>query len=82
MDTYLTRNLDNRTRRLNHQPRRLNLKLRTILSAFLLHPSTPIPEVTLLGPLSGIWEARHVTYAKVLQHRALRATAALREVNG
>src|SRR5919205_3260777 len=48
-----------RTRRLNHQPRRLNLKLRTILSAFLLHPSTPIPEGTLLGPLSGIWEARH-----------------------
>jgi hypothetical protein len=58
MNTYLTRNLDNRTRRLNYQPRRLDFKLRTIFSAFLLHPSTPIPEGTLLGPLSGIWEAR------------------------
>src|SRR5205085_2656211 len=62
MNTYLTRNLDNRTRRLNHQPRRLNFELRAVFPTFLLHPSTPIPAGTLLGPLSGIWEARHTVF--------------------
>jgi hypothetical protein len=65
MNTYLPRNLDNRTRRLNHQTRCLNFELRTVFSTFLLHPSTPIPERTLLGPLSGIREARQSGVAAI-----------------
>src|SRR5207248_9720521 len=61
MNTSLTRTLANQTRRLNHQPRRLNFELRAVFPTFLLHPSTPIPAGTLLGPLSGIWEARQPT---------------------
>lgn len=44
---------------LDHQPHRFGLELRTILPVLLPHASTSIPDQTLLGPLSGIWEARH-----------------------
>jgi hypothetical protein len=61
VNAQLLRHLDDRAGSLDHQPRRFSLELRAVFPTFLLHSSSSILGGTLLGPLSGIWEARQTS---------------------
>src|SRR5829696_4757432 len=58
VDTDLPSHLGDRTRRLDHHLHSLGLELRRELPTAFRHSPSSILERTLLGPLSGNWEAR------------------------